>query len=551
MTRRRSTFDSVVWGVHHDAFTDPLGKILIDLWQRNVQDDLVVELIEKKVAPLQAQDALGELPPFRKPQLHEGEIILGFDRDGDPVFVPLQTFASGTLLAGNTGSGKSNFLFRLASQIAAAGCRIWVAEMYKQQIRSLWHVFQALRQVLIILRPSDWKSNILQCGPIDSRVYLAMVVDLLVRILNLPGRSASILYQAVFVLYDKFGIWRRDSVDEWPCLFDVYEWIYDQPGLNPAARDALLDRLGSLLAALTPQCAAWRRAYHAEDLSQFSIIFEMTGAQETVKQILLEPLLFSLLHLEIQQGGFNKDLSLVAFFEDAQRFFHTGNHSGEFLPRDELAGVWRGMGKGLFLNVQSLRGMSDIAPNLATKIMGRLGGHDDYRRLGADMGMTAEQIEYAKHNLRPGRFILQCADGDWRRPCLIEVPLVRLPSSVTKDQLAQSIAPLDAIATIPAKEYEHWQPRHMITTSIPSSGLSGIELRFLRAIVDDPGKPSSTYTRKVRIGGKKAAEIRKKLVADGYLREHKVATQARGRTAIVLEPLDPTFAAISQVEGRA
>ncbi len=550
MARRRSTTDSVIWGVHHDAFTDPLGKILTDLWQRNVEDDLVVELIEQRVAPLQARDALGELSPFRKPQLHEGEILPGFDRDGDPVCVPLQTFASGTLIAGNTGSGKSNLLFRIVPQIAAAGCHVWVTEMYKKQMRCLWHVFQALGQILIILRPSDWKFNVLQCGSIDPRAYHAMVVDLLVRILNLPGRSASILYQAVYVLYDKFAIWRRDSVEEWPCLFDVYEWIHDQPGLNPAAREALLDRLGSLLAALTPQCAAWRRAYHAEDLSRFSIVFEMAGAQETVKQTLLAPLLFAVLHSEIQQGGFNKDLSLVTFFEDAQRFFHSGNHSGEFLPMDELAGVSRGLGQGLCLNVQSLRGMSDIVPNLATKIMGRLGGHDDYRRLGADMGMTAEQIEYAKHNLRPGRFILQCADSAWRRPCIVKVPLVRLPSSVTEVQLAQSIAPLNAIRTIPATEYKHWQPRHLIATTSSSPGLGDVELRYLRAIVDEPGKPSSTYTRKVRIGGKKAADIRKKLVEDGYLREHKVATQARGRSAIVLEPLDPAVAAISQVEGK-
>jgi hypothetical protein len=75
--------------------------------------------------------------------------------------------------------------------------------------------------------------------------------------------------------------------------------------------------------------------------------------------------------------------------------------------------------------------------------------------------------------------------------------------------------------------------------------LSEVELRFLKIVIQNPGSPSKLYCRLASVSGKRAVEIRKRLVAEGYLREHKVAT-GRGRAAIVLEPLAPAFDAVTE-----
>ena len=78
------------------------------------------------------------------------------------------------LLAGNTGSTKSNYLNALAIQIAVAGCTIWIAEMYKAQTRHIRPVLARVGINLIILAASQWKYNYLQVGRgIDPRTYRA------------------------------------------------------------------------------------------------------------------------------------------------------------------------------------------------------------------------------------------------------------------------------------------------------------------------------------------------------------------------------------------
>jgi hypothetical protein len=108
-----------------------------------------------------------------------------------------------------------------------------------------------------------------------------------------------------------------------------------------------------------------------------------------------------------------------------------------------------------------------LAPNLATKIMGRLGSHDDHARLGADLAMNQKQIEWARRRLKPGRFVVQVAEGDWREPFVISVPLISTRVVVTDEDVARSIRPLENLPTLPATEFARWEPHHIAQVSSP------------------------------------------------------------------------------------
>ena len=101
-------------------------------------------------------------------------------------------------------------------------------------------------------------------------------------------------------------------------------------------------------------------------------------------------------------------------------FFSARTEGRDVTPGEELAAVVRGTGVGLSMAAQTLSGLpSGLLANLATKVMCRLGSHQDYQSLGADMGMTPEQIQWSKLNLRPGLHIAQFAEGPWRLPFVL------------------------------------------------------------------------------------------------------------------------------------
>ena len=142
--------------------------------------------------------------------------------------------------------------------------------------------------------------------------------------------------------------------------------------------------------------------------------------------------------------------------------------------------------------------------------------------------------------------VSQLASGAWRLPFGFTTPLIDLRDRVTEAEVLESHEPLNRIPTRLAHEFRGWRPYgQQPATSVQSldqeapSPLSDLEQRFLEAIRSNPGQPSSTYAKTLHLGGTRAKELREALVARGYVRAHSLATSRRGRSSIVLQPLEP------------
>lgn len=541
--------EDIAYGIQHDLWQDRLGRELLLGYEAGVRDPYVVGEICRRADSRRSQVALGRSMPFRRPHLGAGEIEIGTDSCGRSIRLLLAWLNAGMLICGNTGASKSNFIKFLVRQITRLSA-VWVSDMYKQEMRHLRALLWP-KVDLIVLRPSRMKLNLLQADG-DPRLHLAMILDVLRRVLDLPGRAMAIVRSVCHQLYLQFGVY-VGSPRGWPTLFDVYERIHAAADLNAAAREAILDRLGAFLVALTPQVGAYRVGWRPSDLAGFRIVFEKRGESELVKSAQLNYLLFSVMYHRIEYGVANTPLNLVIAFEDAQRFFDDRVAEREMTPLDEVAGLIRGSGVSLWCSCQSMAGLSKgLIPNLATKIMGRLGSHQDYQQLGADMAMNPEQIAWAKLNLRPGRLVCQLAEGPWRLPFVARVDEVVVPAVVSDRDADASAAALDGLTTIPADEYQDWQPRHLIelTFGEPSGAsrdrLPETHVRFLQIVISHPGEKVSALARLAGVSGKRAAEIRQELREAGYVREHEVATAGRGRNAIILEPLPLAHTAVEQ-----
>ena len=215
-------FNDVVWGVQHDAFDDRLGHSLMRVWSVGKINQRTAGMLRDRVRKLKAKDEFGELTPFRKPQLGEGEIPLGRAFGGvfkAIIFIVMQWLNAGLLILGNTGASKTNLTKLLILHLANYLDGLWCSDMYKKEIRGLRPLFHRVGKDFIIARPHQLKVNLLQADG-DPRGHLPMMLGILQRILDLPSRAMVILRGVCHWLYEQFGIY-RGTVDCWPTLFDA------------------------------------------------------------------------------------------------------------------------------------------------------------------------------------------------------------------------------------------------------------------------------------------------------------------------------------------
>jgi|GEM_PF-2394143 len=542
-------WDDLVYGVTHDLFEDPVSRAALTAAHYGECDEEIANLIRNPVRRAKTREQLGLDDPFRIPRLGKPELILGQDAKSRSVGISRSWLNAGLLVTGNTGSGKTNLIKFLLLQMAASVEGLWATDLYKRDLRHLRPVLKRAGVDLVILTPRRIRRNILQPEG-DVQTHMAVVLDTLQRALDLPPRAVTILRTALHDLYTQFGAFGGVR-DAYPTLYDLFEYVRAATKVNAPARLAILDRLGALLISLTPEVAAYRYAWRPNDLAGHRIVFEMCGASEQVKSLLLGDLLFSTLYRRVQGGRSNSTMDLVVVLEDAQRLLSTGSgSSGDLPPIEELAGLIRGMGVSLWAACQSLDGLSrGLRANLATKVMCRLGAAGDYREFGADMGLTAPQLQWARLNSRPGVAITQLAEGPWRQPFIIKTPELKIPPVVNDAEVEESTKALESLRLIPAPEFANWTPYQTVEVTQPKKAsedseqgqapTSG-ETRYLRAVLDHPGRPSSAYASLAKMGVQRAIRIRQSLVEKGYLREHTVATGGRGRNAIVLEPTAAT-----------
>jgi hypothetical protein len=554
----RSLWEDIVFGLKHDVLNDDVSRAALRAYQYGICDLELEDIIRGKVHNAHIQLQLGAIPPFRTPKLFKGDIVLGNNLNGDHVLVEKQWLNAGMFIGANTGGGKTTLQHFLFLQLISSLEGLWMTDLYKAGHRSLLPVYEKLGVPLAVLRGETIKLNLLQPDG-DPHRHVSLVVDVLGRVLQLPSRALAIVRTKCHQLYTNFGVFKGTS-DHYPVLYDLYNEVKSAPGLNKQAQEAILDRLGALLVSLTPKVAAWRLAWKPSDLTRRHIVWELGSFSESAKSILSSYLQFSVLYSRLEEGQNNVPLNFMMAFDDSQRYFAgSAIQVGDLPPLDEVAGLIRGTGTSLCGAAQTMNGISrGLLPNLATKIMGRLGSHRDYQYLGADMGMTQEQISWAKLHLKPGLFVASLAEGPWRQPFPLAIPRITLPGGVTDQHVSESAKQLDHLSVIPASEFDSWTPYHTETFQVQTgsdesgihSSLNRAELRLLQMIILHPAEPSSAYAKYSRMSSRRATETRKSLIEKGMLTEHSVQCTGRGRPTIILEPSLEAIEVIEEWAGR-
>lgn len=519
--------------------------------------------LQRRFARLGRAELLGDVCPFRVPRLGDRGICLGKTPEGQWLHHGLTDAATHIACVGATGSGKTSILYFLICQMIMQGIGVFAVECYKQDLRSLLPIARRCGRDAGVLRHTDLRWNPLEPDDVDPRGHIERTVSLLARVLQLPDRASMLLRRVVHELCERAGVFRGE-LGQCPTLFHVHARIKSIDA-NPQARDALLDRLTSLLMTFGPGLA-YHRAWRPSQFLDRVTVLELAGANELLRQLIPTAWLGTMFEGQVQAGAQNARLRTMCLIDDAQRFLGgEGIGSSDQTPIAELLGLLRSSGIALAANAQTIEGIpQNTLANMTARIVGRLGIASDYQRIARECGLDQAQLTWIRRHLQPGRFMMHLASSPWREPFIVETPKPNLPM-VRDDDIRASVRSLVSLPVIPATEFAHWTPwgGGSVTSKTPSTKpqasptpqapiegspsssptLSEHELRLLHAVIEHPFQPMSSYHKACGMKPADAKRARESLIAQGLIRAHKAQLKGRGRQPVLLEPTDEGVAA--------
>lgn len=540
--------ENVLYCHHNELFEDELGKAILRIFHAGVCDKTVAGMIERRISKHKFQQAFYGSAPFKTPKPVKGNYTIGLDEDGKEIRSWIQFLNAHSLTVAGSGAGKTIFSRFKVLQIAQYVEGLFLFDLRKREFAILKPLLGRLNIDLEILPARSLKINPLQL-PLGVMIsdWIPRVADMLVGVLELPPRASKLLQAKLFPIYREY----KNRPNEFPTLFDLFEAIKRDKGSNHQARIAILDNLEPVLLSLGPEVLAYRCGWSSNELARKHLVFELGGVSETDKNLLLNSLILSEFTSRIARGISNPKMDLWICLDEAQRLCSA---TGQTSAIADLIGLVRGTGIGLDLSVQSASGvLPQIVSNTANKVLGRCGSMADYSAGGSSMGLSAEQIHWAQMNLKPGKFIGQLGEGNWRYPFVFNVPLMKFPKLPANGH--SNTDPSLNISTVYASEFRDWSKAPEISSSsVPVAAVkknlfdSSQEYQFCKAVVENPMQPSSKYPKLAGIRQKSAKPLRDQLIARKYIRQHSLDSGGKGRSAILLESLPEGVEAVRKYE---
>lgn len=425
-------------------------------------------------------------------------VVSHFGKDTDTkVKLDLKSLSMHTFITGSTGSGKSNTVYQILSELLKSGIRFLVIEPAKGEYKN---VFGGRRDVSVY-GTNPLLTDLLRINPFSfpKEVHIYEHLDRLVEIFNVcwPMYAAmpAILKDAIERSYINAGWDLRRSVNKYnerlfPNFIDVLQQIDVVMEMSQYSSDnkgdykgALSTRLRSLTNGINGLVFSTDEI-PAEELFDKNVIIDLSrvGSSET------KSLIMGLLVMKLQEHriatceDMNVPLNHVTVLEEAHNLLkrtstEQSTEGANVLGKSvemltNAIAEMRTYGEGFIIADQS-PGMLDMAVirNTNTKIIMRLPEYSDRELVGRAAGLTDEQIvELSKLN----KGVAAIYQNDWIESVLCKVNLYSGDDPKYKFKSKESVESRDIkgeiISRLIAKDLMHLIDKvdeELITSNIP------------------------------------------------------------------------------------
>jgi hypothetical protein len=560
------------------AETDPGGRADIEQ---------TLELLAAKHLGQNYEPDRAPFPPPPRPFATAGDVPIGSvayaNRALYPFLLQSNRLKEHLLIAGRSGSGKTNLTFVLLEGLMARGIHVLALD-WKRGYRDLLALHPDLRVYTIGRGVAPFRFNPLIPPPgCEPHVWIKLITDAMARA-YLGGEGVISLFVAgLDHLYTQHNVFTGRPT-RWPTVRDLLEWLRATKLKGRAALwQASAERI--LLAMTYGEFGAvvdTQNNRHVQELLDQNVILEMDSLSSSSDRVLFsEALTLYLYRYQLSQGP-RSQLTTVVVIEEAHHLLRARTLDVVESALESSIRMIRQYGIGYVFVDQSASLLSRVAfANCYAQLALSQKLRADVQTMAGAMNLTDEQKE-ALNTLPIGSVVVRLAD-EHPEPFLVRVPLSRVrEGSVSDDDIRHRmdtdsgdtsppvlpayvypaippIPPSDRTASVPESTrppapQEQAQPPDEIPDALsvcppPVETLGRETIRFLADVAARSLSTTVSRYQRLHFSRRRGNAIRQDLLAAGLIEAVAIATRSgqvvlyqltdTGRTACGHLDIDP------------
>jgi len=376
-------------------------------------------------------------PPPSKKFAESGDIKLGTVSYGGrrlyPFYLKNGRLKEHILVAGRSGSGKTNLTFVLMEGILSAGIKVLALD-WKRGYRDLVSRHKNLRVYTIGRDVAPFRFNpLIPPAGCEPHLWIKLIVDVIASA-YLGGEGViSLLVAGLDHLYSEFGIFDQTQTG-WPTIQNLLAWLRTAKLKGRAAMwQASAERIllgmtyGEYGAVLSTQDNS-----HVAELLDHNVVLEMDGLSSASDRVMFsEALTLYLYRYRLAQGP-QKRLTNVIVLEEAHNLLLKKSSESKESVLETSIRMVRQYGLGYVFVDQSASLLSKVAfaNSYATLALSQKLRSDVQAITGA-MNLTDEQKQ-ALNTLPIGTAVVRLAD-EHPEPFLVKIPLYPIREGSVSD----------------------------------------------------------------------------------------------------------------------
>lgn len=571
------------------AESDPAGRAEIEQ---------TLELLAAKHLKRSFMPDRSPFPPPPREFAQSGDVGIGTITYGDNALYPF-SLQSGRLkehilIAGRSGSGKTNLTFVLMRAIMQRGIKVLALD-WKRGYRDLLALQPDLRVYTIGREVAPFRFNPLIPPPgCEPNVWIKLIVDVMASAYYGGEGVISLLIAGLDHLYHAAGVHDGLAV-RWPTVTDLLAWLRSvrlkgRAAMWQASAERILVALtyGEFSSVVNTQDNAPVR-----ELLDHNVVLEMDGlSSNSDRTMFSEALTLYLYRLRMAQGPQARLTNLIVLEEAHNLLLQKAPESRESILENTIRMI-RQYGLGYVFVDQSASLLSKVAfANSYATIALSQKLRSDIQAIATAMNLTDEQRE-ALTTLPIGTAVVRLAD-EFPEPFLVRVPRcpitegavsdeqirgrmapyltgsnnsrpsIRQPEVITavppadgsEKKISRPPSPVNLSSSIPESEPDDAQDQ----PPLESANLSREAVRFLADVAARPLSTTVSRYQRLHLSRRKGNAIRQDLSAAGLIAAVAIATRSgqvvlyeltdAGRTLCEQLGLDPGPVPRSSLEHR-